>query len=355
MNDIVKVYQDDLFEATYTVEPKFNGIRLDQYLMELFENFSREFIKNKIKNGEVRILGRPFPHKPSVKIYEKEKIKISTRKTDLEDEYWQGHKIEINETPEVVFEDENIIVCSKPAYMSTHPTGRHLFNCATVFFEKIHGHTIHSLHRLDRETSGILMLGKKPEIATLIGKKFEMDEVKKCYFFIAHKRKNINFPFMAHERMTALDDYVPRLFVHCFPENSNQGKEAQTYFEKLEENDDYILGLAFPITGRQHQIRAHASFHGFPLLGDKLYNGDPTVFMRFKDGVATENDHLLMQIPRHALHAIALTINYKDKNQLFVTHMPHDFIQWMDHHFPVNLQVLEEKIKLRIKNFFKMI
>ena len=122
---------------------------------------------------------------------------------------------------------------------------------------------------------------------------------------MAHKKKELSFPIIANERLGTLEETIPRVYNHCFPEDSRQGKHAQTEFIDLYQNENYLIGLAFPKTGRQHQIRSHAAHHGFPLIGDKLYNGDPTVFMRFKDFIATEDDHKLMQIPRHALHAIA--------------------------------------------------
>ena len=80
------------------------------------------------------------------------------------------------------------VVTNKPAYMSTHPTGRHLFHCATVYYEqKLNQSTVHSIHRLDRETSGVLLLAKNPTTANQLTVEFENNNVKKCYFFIAEK------------------------------------------------------------------------------------------------------------------------------------------------------------------------
>src|SRR5690606_13276444 len=141
--------------------------------------------KYKIKQGEVEISGREKPHRPSAKVYLGEKIKIFTPKGELEDEYWYGEKIELELEPEIIFEDEKLIAISKPPYMATHPTGKHLFNCATVFLENKYGHTIHSIHRIDRETSGVLLLGKTPEASSQISTLFERDQVHKCYFFMS--------------------------------------------------------------------------------------------------------------------------------------------------------------------------
>lgn len=357
MLEISKKFTSDRYEVIFIVEAHENGLRLDQCCQSFLVSFSRQQIKQKIVRGEVKILGRPYPHKPSVKVYEHEKILIFTPKGDLEDEYWNGKKLELQLVPEILYEDDDFVAISKPAYMTTHPTGKHLFNCATVYLETIYNKTVHSIHRLDRETSGVLLLGRNPKAAQKMTPLFELNEVSKCYFFMAHKRREKEFPFIANERMGSIDNFIPRLFVHCFDEHSQLGKHAQTKFYKLEENDKYIIGLAFPKTGRQHQIRTHAAFHGFPLIGDKLYNGDPNIFMRFKDGVATKEDHELMQISRHALHATALLINYPSKKEptLFRAPIPSDFKEWISEHFNnLDILALENKVNDLLKDAFKM-
>ena len=349
MAEVSKTFTTERFEAVHKVDEGQDGLRLDQFCATFLESFSRNQIKQKIAAGEVRISNRPFPHKPSVKVYHNEIITLHTLRGNLEDEYWRGEKLKLELEPDIIFEDSELLVVSKPPYMTTHPSGKHLFNCATVFFEEKLGHTIHSIHRLDRETSGVQVLGKNPKSAEKFSKFFEQDKVSKCYFMIAHKKRTDEvFPFTASERLGSKDDFVPRLFVHCFPESSNKGKSAQTSFKLLFENNDYVLALALPRTGRQHQIRAHAAFHGFPLLGDKLYNGDPKVFMRFKDEVATENDFDLMQISRHALHAIALKFPYpSEKNaQIFRAEIPRDLREWIRSNFEkLEPDELDSKIK----------
>ena len=357
MGEIYKKFSTTLFEAMYSVDEEQNGLRLDQFCADYLGSFSRQAIKRKISKGEIQIMGRPFPHKPSVKVYEKEQIKFTTPRGDLEDEYWRGNLLELVLEPEILFEDEDIVVISKPSYMTTHPSGKHLFNCATVYFEQKYDHTIHSIHRLDRETSGVLVLGKSPKAANKVTTLFEENQVSKCYFFIAHNKEDTDFPFTANERMGSLDDFVPRLFVHCFPEGSKQGKSAQTHFKCLYKNKDYILGLAFPKTGRQHQIRTHAAAHGFPLIGDKLYNGDPKVFMRFKDGIASDDDHDLMDLSRHALHATGLCFPYPRKErELYRAPVPKDLREWIKKNLSdVDCNELDEKISSLIKEFFQMI
>jgi len=310
-----KNFSTESYIVKYPVKQEHEGLILDQFLKEKWQTLSREFLKKKIDAGEVIISGRTPPHRPSTKIHAGETITVLTFKSAYEDEFWKGQKLDLKLVPDVVFEDESLIIISKPAFMATHPAGKHLFNCATVVYETKYQKTIHSTHRLDRETSGLLVLAKDVKAAGEIQQKFEHHKVKKCYFLIAHNENQLtpdHFPLKASERLAKgeelpdVTELVTRLSMHCFPHDAKEGKSAETIFHFIQAKNNYLVLLAFPKTGRQHQIRAHAANHGFPLLGDKLYNGDLQVFTRFKDGEETEEDYLKMQIPRHALHSIAL-------------------------------------------------
>lgn len=339
-------YNSNLLEVVHSVEETQEGMRLDQFVQLYLESFSRELIKRKISDKEIIIKDRPGNHKPSTTLHYKDEVTIQFSKSKYEDEYWDGKKLDLQLEPEVVFEDEDLLVISKPAFMSTHPAGRHIFNCATVFFEIKYGHTIHSLHRIDRETSGILMLGKNPNMAQTMMKNFDDEHVKKCYLFIARIQPNYKgeIYFEAKERLASPDEGLKRVLVEAFPENSKDGKVAHTKFKILEKLDNHVIGLAFPQTGRQHQIRVHAKTHGLPLIGDKLYLGSYEMFQHFKDQIATKEEHDLMEIPRHALHAIALKIPYKGKEKTFVTKIPQDLKMWIQKHTKVDIAELENRI-----------
>lgn len=344
-----------MFEVQHLVDEEHEGARLDQFIQLYLDSFSRELIKKKIKAREISILGRPGIHKPSTILHHRDVVIIRFFKSIYEDEFWRGTKLELQLTPDIVFEDEELIVISKPAFMSTHPAGRHVFNCATVFFETRYNQTIHSLHRIDRETSGILMLGKNPKIANEMMSHFERDDVKKCYLFISRATNNFSkkTEFIASERMSSPGEGLKRIYVEHYPEDSESGKHAKTFFYILEQVGDYVIGIACPQTGRQHQIRVHAKAHGIPLIGDKLYLGSYEIFQRFKDQLATPEDHDLMELPRHALHAIAIKIPYKKEvDRIFITHIPADFKEWITKKTPLNIENLEEKISQTVKNYY---
>lgn len=355
MSILNKAYRDDMFEVRHLVDEEHHGLRLDQFLQLYLDSFSREMIKKKIKEKEITIVDRPGIHKPSTVLHHKDEVVIRFFKSIYEDEFWRGEKLELQSTPDIVFEDDDLIVISKPAFMSTHPAGRHVFNCATVFFEMKYEHTIHSLHRIDRETSGILMLGKNPKTANEMMIHFENDDVKKCYLFIARTNEFYKGEkeFIANERMGNPNEGLKRVLVETYPETSTEGKHARTFFTILEQAGDYVIGLASPQTGRQHQIRVHALVHGMPLIGDKLYLGSYEMFQRFKDHLATPEDHDHMELPRHALHAIAIKIPYKkEKDRIFTTKIPHDLAQWILAKTSLKIENLEEKIQEAVKKYY---
>ncbi|MBF0299280.1 MAG: hypothetical protein HQK51_11205, partial [Oligoflexia bacterium] len=304
---------------------------------------------------------------------------------ELEYEHWFNENLKIDTKPLTIHEDDQIIITSKPPFMATYPTGRHSFNCVTVHYENIHKKPLHSIHRLDRETSGTLILGKNPTISRSISFCFEHNLVKKCYFLIAKNKLNLSaqsFPLTAEERIGRSKDFFSRVLMNTFDKDSAEGKEAKTIFRFIDQIDNYLLLLAYPHTGRQHQIRVHAAAHGFPLIGDKIYNGDPNLFIRYKDKVTTEQDYEELELPRHALHAIALNFPYdpniniaqlpvnernskniksimnNTKRTIFTTPIPNDLREWIksknkiksknhsvDIDIDFDIKQLEDKIK----------
>ena len=311
--------------------------------------------KKKIKKGEVKISNRPFPHRPSSKIHEGETVTVTITKTTHEDEYWKNQKIILQKTPEIIFEDEGLVVISKPPFMSTHPTGKHLFYCATVFFEAKYNKTVHSVHRLDRETSGVLLIAKTPKVAAKLTKSFENGLVRKCYFFIGKKNENFKRKkeFDCNKRLGSSElNEQARVLIEAHPFESTKGKHAYTSFNVLREEGEYLLGLAFPKTGRQHQIRVHAKESGFPLVGDKIYLGGYKMFQRFKDLVASTNDFDQMDLPRHALHAIGLKIDYPTQNK-FISQIPQDLKEWIVNNLVLNIEDLEKEINRTIQEYFQ--
>lgn len=351
--EIEKSFTTERYVVSYPVLNEHDNLRLDQFIMSCMPTLSRQFLKKKIEKGEVVISGRKPPHKASVKVHHGERVTVTTHNDGMiEDEFWHGEAVPRDQAPTIIFEDAGLLVINKPPFMITHPAGKNLFYCATVWYETIYKHTMHSIHRLDRETSGILMLGKNPKTSQKVSLLFEEEKVKKCYFLIAHKNPGCTpFPFTARERLGRNEEAIPQGMIYAHPENSEEGKEAETHYELVLELENYVLALAFPHTGRQHQIRVHAATHGYPLLGDKLYNGDSGVFMRFKDHAATTHDHEKMEIPRQALHAVALKLPYENKPTHFIAPLPKDLSDWLELKHGISHAEVEKLIEEKVLKF----
>jgi RluA family pseudouridine synthase len=336
MTVLEKKFQEDAFHATYQVDLHHQGMRFDQFLLTHMKGHSREQIKKKIACGEIVITNRSSAMRPSSKLHLGDEIAVVIHKENHEDEFWRSEKIELVRDYETVYEDQDLIVINKPPFMATHPTGKHMFHCATVLLGQKYGKTIHSCHRIDRETSGVLVLGKNSNTAMEVSTSFENDLVRKVYFWISkHKPDRLkDDSFWARERLGANETGLRKVITKYFPTDSTEGKEAETFYKVLGGNEHYSYGLAFPRTGRTHQIRVHAMVKGYPLLGDKLYLGGYEMFQRFKDNLASEEDHDLMELPRHALHAVALNIPYKGERKILQARMPKDFLAWFNQRIP---------------------
>lgn len=350
-----KSFGKEKLVVRYKVDIEHSGMRLDQYIKLYLTSFSRQKIKKKIDLGEIIIKGHPGNHRPSTKIRHNDIITMTINKTTHEDEYWKGKKIELATSPDILYEDDKVIIISKPPFMSAHPTGRHIFNCASVYFEALLERPVHCIHRIDRETSGMLLIAKNPTTAAHLTYQFENHQVNKCYFFISKidpKKFNGLVRFHVNHRLGPAEKKVKHVMINAFPSDSTLGKKAQTFFKIFYHDQKYAIGLAFPTTGRQHQIRVHAAIYGLPLVGDKLYLGNYKLFQRFKDLKATEFDHDFMEIPRHALHSMALCFNYNKKMRTFIAPLPSDLKSFILSKTKINLKELEKNLEKEISDYF---
>lgn len=332
---IEKKFFEDRYEVLCSVPAECIDMRIDLFVQLHFPSFTREFIKKKIEKNQVQILTRlQGKIKPSSKIKAWDKIHIICFREKIEDEYWNGELIEF-ENLSYVYNHEKFCVVNKPPFMCAHPTGRHVFYCATVYAERDLHTACSTVHRLDRETSGLLVLSKDSEYGNLLSTQFEKHLVQKFYFFIAKIQdceRVITFPFCAHERLGPHPDPLQqsRIFMHCFPADTTMGKSAKTYFDVVAKKNGYLLGLAMPKSGRQHQIRAHAAHHGFPLIGDKIYFEGHQLFQKFKDKLMNSDDTERMQLPRHGLHAAALDFHHLNLAQKsFFAPLPRDLVDFI--------------------------
>lgn len=352
---VSKTFSREKFQAVFQVQEPEDGMRLDQFVMEYFTKWSRQMIKKKISVKDIFIKDRPGKNKPSSKVHTGDIVHVETSYQEESPETWNGKELPIDSHLPMVFEDEGLFVVSKPAFMAVHPTGRHIFHVVTVILEDLYQQRpLHSVHRLDRETSGLLLVARNHKSANELTTQFEKGQVKKVYFFVGVKQKTLAMheQFTCRRRLGTDEEGLKRVYIKNYDESSEAGKSAETHFKLLDQDENYVIGLAFPQTGRQHQIRVHAQYEGFPLVGDKLYLGSYEMFQAFKDHYATEEDYQMMLLPRHALHATGLKLKYHKQDIELVAPMAPDLLEFLNTETDISTDELEKTIADEIKQYF---
>ncbi len=298
----------DTYLVTWTVEPGEAGLRLDHFLKEKYRKLSREYLQKAIREGRVTL--NNLGSKPSRLLKVGEKVHVlSTR----------GKEPKVDFRYEVLFEDEHILVVNKPGNLPVHPTGRYFFHTLLTQLRVENGNEVNQkkefylVHRIDRETSGVMVLAKTATAAADLVRQWEKRETSKEYLaIVAGKIERDSFvvdaPLGRHHnsqirlKMNVVDMgpdgeplYLPK----------SEVLPASTAFEVVERAGDYTVVKCKPHTGRQHQIRVHLWHVGHPICGDKLYGPDDEFFLASTAGYEFSDMEVEPGIclSRHALHA----------------------------------------------------
>lgn len=249
-----------------------------------------------------------------------------------------------------VFENENIIVVNKPPNLPI--TSNHRFfkqNMTALLRDAEKLPEINPIHRIDRETSGLLIyLKKKFDKPVKLRKDPRLIMKEKYYLAIVRgqvKENNfvVNIPLK--------ESNIPPIGYKVIEANQETGKEASTVFHKIDSTDKYTLLLAKLNSGRKHQIRAHCSISGFPIVGDKLYSFDGKYYLkRFNNEELDEKDYEILGSKHHLLHAYALNLelpNQESPVQIISNYFSDEFKKYLS---LFNKNVLEKvKEAIRIK------
>jgi 23S rRNA pseudouridine1911/1915/1917 synthase len=281
----------DTFTVRFVVEPNYRGWRLDRYLCAKIRRLSRAKAQGIIRTGSLAQMRL----KPSTPVVPGMVLELARRREPEP------------ETPRelpVVYRDEDLLVVDKPAGLPMHPTARYLTGTLVALARAMarEGEKPDPAHRLDRETSGLVVCGVRPEITRALKLAFAAGRVHKAYLAIVEGApKEDEFEV---DLPLAVGGATVRIRVVA---DSQSGKPARTRFRVLARHtlrgEPFALLSCEPLTGRQHQIRAHLSAKGFPIVGDKIYGRDETIFVRFTEKALTPRDRQLLRLPRHALHA----------------------------------------------------
>jgi 23S rRNA pseudouridine955/2504/2580 synthase/23S rRNA pseudouridine1911/1915/1917 synthase len=200
---------------------------------------------------------------------------------------------------DILFEDDALLVVNKPGNLPCHPGGRYfnhtLWHLLTTRYE---GAPLYFVNRIDRETSGIVLVAKTLFAARDCGRQFAAGSVQKRYLVAVFG----DFPAepVCAKGGLCRDDISPVHKKQRFLPSEAQGRDARplklcrTGFQLLRRNEGLSLLSAVPLTGRLHQIRATLFSLGYPVVGDKIYGPDDTLFLRFIDDRLTAEDRPFM-------------------------------------------------------------
>lgn len=246
--------------------------RLDSYLAKEMEEFSRTYIHKLIKRGLVFVNGKKAKPRYIVKEGDFIQIEIPTPK-----------KIELipeNIPLDIIYEDKDIVIVNKPKNMVVHPAhgnySKTLVNALLYHVDKLSSGTNPLrpgiVHRLDKDTSGLLMVAKNDEAHRILSKQLKEQIVKRTYIALVYgildiKEAIINAPIGR--------DPIDRRRMVVIDKNS---KEAITYYKVLEEFREYTLLEVSLQTGRTHQIRVHMNYIDHPIVGDLVYSNRENEF-----------------------------------------------------------------------------
>lgn len=292
--------------VTVTVEARAHGWRIDHYLSRLYPNYSRALFQKSIEQQHVRVNGLPV--KPARRLRVNDRLTI--RLPEQPDESLQPEDLPIS----VLHEDESLIVINKSADMVTHPGKAHyrgtLAAALQFHFDRLSdvaGQLRPGIvHRLDRDTTGVIIIAKDNQIHHQLSAQFQRREVHKEYRAIV--RGTVEQDSGVIETHLRVHPKVREKMMVCPP--GEKSRPALTRYETLERYRGFSFMRLLPKTGRTHQLRVHMRHLGHPIVADRLYAGHAELRTSDVAAEATNAVGDTTLITRQALHAARLELRH---------------------------------------------
>jgi 23S rRNA pseudouridine1911/1915/1917 synthase len=281
---------DDSILLTFPVPRELAGLRLDQFIQTRIPRLSRTRAKDIVEACARRADGTQ--RRASDRVREGEVV-LLVRPRFIEPETPQSF--------EVIHEDEAILAIDKPPGLPMHPTATYHRNTLTFLLRQRYGEpTPHIAHRLDRETSGLVLCGRTLDDERALKRAFERREVKKTYLAIARGEIAEDSGRIA----LPLANVQEGLHVMMEVRDAGEQSHAVTEWRVIERRAGRTLVALSPLTGRQHQLRVHLASIGHPIVGDKLYGPErEQPFLDYIDTGMTPELEARVGHVRQALHA----------------------------------------------------
>ena len=303
-----------------SVDATHEIIRLDKFIASQFPHFSRTYIQHLIDNQCVNVNGQ-CARKPSQMVKAHDSIQLTVPEIKARASAIGTQDLGIK----ILFTHEHFFIIDKPAGLLVHPTSTYCRDTTLVdwlisTFPELQGigpsDRTAIVHRLDRETSGLMIIPRSNYAHQIFGALFKSRTIHKTYHAIVcgHLDKQgmitaaIGRDMVHRKKMSAYEqqDYISNVN-DLQKRGSVKKRNATTYYTAIEYFKEHCLVALKPITGRTHQIRVHMKHLQHPLLGDSLYGTSSTF------------------IARHALHASALSFTFDGQPFEFVSEFPADF------------------------------
>ncbi len=303
----------ELLVKEATVPAGYHGQRVDVVLAKIFPDYSRSQLSSWLKDGSITLNQRHY--KPKDKLLGGEHITLRVLFTEN-----QGTCLAENIPLDIVFEDEQILIINKPAGLVVHPgagnPGHTLVNALLHHEPGLH-HLPRAgiVHRLDKDTTGLLIVAKTLTAHTSLIRQMQAREIQRQYLtlvyghVIAGGTIDTFFGRHPHNRLK---------MAVC-----QQGKQAITHYTVNKRYESFTLLDVSLMTGRTHQIRVHMAHINHPVVGDQVYAGRN----RIPAGLSEELRTAIQQFKRQALHAGLLSLDHPETGQrlTFTAPLPEDF------------------------------
>lgn len=285
------------------VPESLDGERLDVVASSVFSQYSRSRLQQWIKSGHLTVDGEVL--KPRDKIFARQELKVDIV-LETPDEAEKAQNIGID----IVYEDDSIIVINKPVGLVVHPgagnANNTLMNALLYYCPQLtHVPRAGIVHRLDKDTSGLMVVAKTLDAHNSLVEQLHEREVNRQYYALVQgvmtAGGTVNAPIGRHRTNRQKQAVV-----------ESGGREAITHYRVVKKFRAHTLVRCQLETGRTHQIRVHMAHIRFPLLGDKLYAGRP----RLPKAASPEMIEMLQQFPRQVLHAFKLGLVHPVTDQV---------------------------------------